>query len=228
MLENYQYAYLLGTVFLLFPVWFLLFLFRKDLRKEMLIVSGIGGCAGPISQLWYVQDYWKPQTVTGTTVGIEDFLFGFLIAGISAVLYEELFGKHFAKRTDRRHHWSMFAVPLLGVFLFSFNVLFFLGINSIYASIGGFLVVSGVFLFYRKDLLIDMLVSGFLVGALMFLAYLLYLFVYPDAIHHWWELQNISGVFVYGIPIEELLWAFGWGMVGGPTYEFFRGLKFRK
>ncbi len=38
-----------------------------------------------------------------------------------------------------------------------------------------------------------------------------------------WLLPNLSGVLVAGIPVEELLWAFGVGMVAGPFYEFFTG-----
>jgi hypothetical protein len=228
MFNSYQYAYLFGNLFIAFPFWLLFFLYRRDLQKEMLLVSLIGGIAGPISQFWYLQDYWKPETFTGTVVGVEDFLFGFFIAGISAVIYEELFGKHFARRVNRRHHWSMFLIPILGVFTFSFNIPFLLGVNSIYASAIAFLVIAGIFLVYRRDLIADMVMSGLLVGGIMFVAYLIYLSMYPEAIHRWWALENISGILISGIPIEELLWAFGWGTVGGPVYEFFMGLRFKK
>ena len=83
-------------------------------------------------------------------------------------------------------------------------------------------------LYFRHDLLVDSLMSGLLVGAIMFFGYLIFLTIFPEAIHQWWILQNISGILILGVPIEELLWAFGWGMVGGPMYEFFAVLKFRK
>jgi hypothetical protein len=175
-----------------------------------------------------LQDYWRPETFNGWAIGIEDFLFGFFIAGIGSVIYEEIFGKHYAKRKNRQHHWSWFLVPVVALFLFSFNLFFFLGINSIYASVITFLVIAGVIIYFRRDLLMDSLVSGVLVGAFMFVAYLLYLSVFPEVIHRWWLIDNISGILVLGIPVEELLWAFGWGMVAGPMYEFFTGLKFKK
>ena len=223
---NYQYAYLLGNLFIGLPIWFFFFLRRRDLRREMLIISLIGAVAGPLSELWYLYDYWEPQIFNGWHVGIEDVLFGFSIAGISAVIYEEIFGKRFAKRKNRKHHWSWFCLPCLALFALIFNVPFFVyGINSIYASIIAFLSLALLMLYFRRDLLFDSIMSGFLVGGFMFAGYLIFLSVFPDAISSWWKLHNISGVFVHNIPIEELLWAFSWGMVGGPMYEFFAGLK---
>lgn len=103
-MPSYQYAYLIGNLSILLPVWSLLFYFRKDLQREMLGVSLFAGLAGPLSEFWYLQDYWRPETFTGTLIGVEDFLFGFFIGGIGAVIYEEIFGKRFAGRGDRRHH----------------------------------------------------------------------------------------------------------------------------
>lgn len=225
---DYQYAYLVGNLLIGLPVWLILFLHRKDFRKEILIVSFIIGIAGPVSELWYLQDYWRPETFNGWPIGIEDFLFGFLLGGISSVIYEEVFGQHYVKRKDRSHHWSWFLLPVAALFLFSFNLLFFIGINSIYASFLTFLLVAGVMVFYRRDLFMDSLMSGLLVGGFMFFGYLIYLSIFPEAIHRWWLLDNISGFLILGIPVEELLWAFGWGMVAGPMYEFFTGLKFKK
>lgn len=225
---SYHYAYLIGNLLILFPIWLFLFVYRKDLRKEILIISLIAGIAGPISELWYLKDYWRPEIFTGWPVGIEDFIFGFCIGGISAVIYEEIFGKHFSNRANRKHHWSWFVVPVIALFTIIFNALFFIfKINSIYVSIISFLLIALVIIYFRKDLFWDSLMSGLLTGLLMFLSYLVFLTIFPLAIHKWWMLQNISGVLILGIPLEELLWAFSWGLVGGPVYEFFRGLKFR-
>src|SRR3989344_5394365 len=222
---DYRFAYLLGNLLLLLPVWAFFFYRRKDLRREMIMVSIITGAIGPISELWYLQDYWKPETFTGTSIGLEDFLFGFFIGGIARVIYEEIFGKKYAKRKDRRHHWPLFVIPFFICFIFSLHTLFALGLNSIYASIIGFLVFAAIIIFYRKDLFWDSLVSGLLVGALAFISYLIYLMMFPGVIQKWWLLNNITSVLIVGVPLEELMWAFGWGMVAGPMYEFFRGLR---
>lgn len=226
---SYQYAYLVSATLLLFPIWLLLFLHRKDLRQELLLVSIVIGIIGPISELWYLQDYWRPETFNGWTIGVEDFLFGFFIGGIGSVIYEELFGKHFTKRLDRTHHWRWFLIPIVILFLLGLNIPFlYFDINSIYASIIALLVTAAVMMYFRTDLWGDLFMSGVLVGLIMSVNYLIFLKIFPEAIHRWWELENISGILVMGIPLEELLWAFSWGMVGGPIYEFFTGRKFSR
>ena len=87
---GYQYTYLIGDLILLF-VWLILFWWRKDVRKEMLYLSPFFGIIGLLTEYYYIKDWWKPLTITGTAIGIEDFLFGFGIGGICAVIYEEIF-----------------------------------------------------------------------------------------------------------------------------------------
>lgn len=225
---EYKYAYLLGNLFLCFPIWLLLLLKRRDLWKQILLISFIGGLAGPVSEFWYLHDYWRPQIFTGWSIGLEDFLFGFFIAGIASVCYEAIFGKRLAKRRHQSKQWPYIFIALVALFLFCFNILFFLGINSIYASSIGFLVLSLLIVFKRRDLWSDALMSGVIMGGLMFLGYLVFLWFFPEAIERWWYLKNISGVLFLGIPLEEILWASSWGMVAGPCYEYLMGLKFKK
>lgn len=225
----YQYAYLVGNLLLFFPVWLFFFVRRKDLRREILIISLFVGICGPLSELWYLRDYWRPETFNGWPIGIEDFLFGFFIGGIASSIYEEFFGKYTYKRIDRKYRWSWFIPPVVASSLFVFNILIFVfGVNSIYASTVTFLAFVAFVLYLRHDLAVDSLISGLLLGLLMFLGYLIFLPIFPEAIHRYWMLQNISGILIRGIPLEELLWAFGLGMAVGPMYEFFAGLKFKK
>ncbi|MCL4398147.1 lycopene cyclase domain-containing protein [Patescibacteria group bacterium] len=225
---NYRYAYLIGDLLICFPVWLLLFLRRRDLGKEILLASVICALLGPISEFWYLRDYWHPQTITGTGFGIEDVLFGFFIGGIGVSLYEEVFGERFAKRADRKHHWTWLLLPFTGLGLLVLNGLnLYLGINSIYASSIMFFVLALTMLWFRRDLCIDAFVSGILLTLFGFLAYRGLLTVFPELIFRWWKLENISGVLLSGIPAEELLWAFTFGLVAGPAYEFFAGLKLK-
>lgn len=222
---SYRYAYLLGNLFILLPIWLLLYFYRKDLRKEILIMSLVLGVCGPLSELWYLKDYWSPQIFTGSRIGIEDFLFGFFVGGIASVLYKELFNRHISKRRSGGHHWRLL-FSFIAVFIFIFNALFFIfKINSIYCSIIVFLLVALLIYVFRRDLFIDSLASGIFLGIVMFFSYLIFLAVFPEAVTKWWFLNNISGILILGIPLEELAWAFTLGLVAGPAYEFFRGLK---
>lgn len=69
-MQNFQYAYLIGNLFFL-TVWVILFLYRRDLRRKMLIMSLVIAPMGPISQLFYLRDYWQPQLFNGWLIGIE-------------------------------------------------------------------------------------------------------------------------------------------------------------
>jgi len=226
MFENFQHAYLIGNLFFL-AVWIILFLYRRDLRRKILIMSLAIAPMGPLSQLFYSRDYWHPQLFNGWLIGIEDLLFSFAIGGIATVIYEELFGKKYMKRHLSAHPKWMFAVALFGiVWMFVGNLV--LGFNSIYVSTLGFLIIGASFLFFRHDLLKDALFSALFVGGLMFVFYLLFGFIFDGIIQEWWMLKNISGIIILGAPLEELMWGFGWGFVAGPAYEFINGLRFRK
>jgi len=228
MFSNYQYAYLFGALGICFPVWLLLFIRRKDLRKQMFLVSLLGGAAGPLSEFYYLRDYWQPLLFNNWKIGVEDFLFGFCIAGIGAIFYEEVFGKRFAKREGRKKNFLFLFIPFSALFMIVLNTLFFSGMNSIYASIIGFLLIACLMIIFRRDLWLDALVSGLLVGGFMFFGYLFLALAYPQIFQKLWILQNLSGLLVFGIPVEELIWGFSWGMVAGPMYEFYMGLKFKK
>ena len=71
------------------------------------------------------------------------------------------------------------------------------------------------------------MISGLSVGILMFLFYKIWIALYPNIIQHWWKLENISGILILGVPLEEIIWGFSWGIVGGTIYEFVRGTSFK-
>ena len=108
-----KYAYLLGTIIFLI-IWLILYLHRKDLRKEMIVMSMLVAILGMFSEyLWWTHDWWRPQTITGTTIGIEDLLLGFTNGGIAAVLYEELFKKRMYKYKSRNHNLRVLSLIML-------------------------------------------------------------------------------------------------------------------
>ena len=71
-----NHLYLLWS-FLFGTIWIIFYFIRKDLRRIMIKISFVFGLAGILSELVYIIDWWKPLTITGTSVGVEDFLIGF-------------------------------------------------------------------------------------------------------------------------------------------------------
>lgn len=222
-----HYAYLITCLFILM-FWFPLFVLRRDLRKEMLIMSLL--CL-PIAvlELFYIRDYWQPDTLFGWVLGIENFMFCFSVGGIAAVIYEFL--------TRRRLYRAKDKIPpplqlLLGTVLSNlvmFGSWLLLPINFMYASLLGMLTLIIVMLVSRRDLLRESLLSGVFFGVLYLAIFqLLFVRVFPGLVEKWWFHQNLSDSFVFGQPIEESLWAFLFGSLWGPAYEFLAGYKLRR
>ena len=228
MTTNLQYAYLVGTLLGL-PIWLLLYFHRKDLRIKILIASVIIGIAAVITEPYFLADYWRPDTFNGWAVGVEDFLYGFIFGGMASVVYEEIYGKRYSRRHDRTHHWAMLLLPF---FILSVATFFFgksiINLNTMYAALCSLAIATIFIIYYRRDLFVDSLMSGLLVGFLTLIGFVVLLKIFPSMVESWWMLDNLSRTFVLGIPSEELFWAFGLGTVAGPFYEFFMGLKFAK
>jgi hypothetical protein len=215
--------YLIGTgIFFIF--WLLFYIHKKNLRKEMLIMSFLVAPLGPLSELFYFRDYWNPDYIFPIFgVGIEDLLFAFFIGGIGAVAYEELFIKKIRK-TKRDQSKLLAIIGILSLFIFITLTLFF-KMNSIYSSSIVFVLGGLIIVYKRKDLLKNAIGNGILVAMIMLLFYVIFTSIFPTVIEDWWQLHNLSGFFLGGAPIEEIIWGFCWGFLIGPLYEFWRGYK---
>lgn len=224
-----KFIYLVLTIPFL-VIWLILFLSRKDLRREILKISSITAVLGPLSEFFYFRDYWSPQSVFNFSIlnfpiMLEDVLFGFVIGGIGSVIYEIILKK---KQKNVRSKPNKIYIVIL--FLVVFLGCLFLKINSIFASSLGF-ISSGVYiLFKRKDLFFNSLLSGLLTSFVMFLIYNFlfnFLFKNPnDLFETGWHLYNTNlGALFLGIPVTELVWAFSWGFLAGPLYEFIERKK---
>lgn len=229
---SFKYAYLIANFFFL-AVWLLIFLRAKHLRRPMLIMSLIAASFGPISELWYFADYWKPEIALPLPVvgGVEDLLFGFSIGGIGAFAYESLFVRGLCKCEEKKLKREWFLLVFFAVVGVSMIILNnFLGLNSIFASSIAMIIVAAVMLYFRPDLITNALGSAFLVAATMFIIYFFGQELFPTA-HAWmlriWKLSGTpQGVIIFKhIPWTEMLWGLSWGLVWGSMYEFLVGAR---
>ena len=221
-----------------FALWCLLFLFSKKTRKEQLLMSLFGFVLAPgMILLVLLTDFRQTASLTSGTVGIEDILFAFSICGIAAVIYEIFLGRHVhllkpqkGKFHSTGAHWLAHLIILLGLWMcVTLLLLLLFPINSVYAFIVGGLLIGIYIIADRHDLLLNALLSGlFLVVILFFLEQVFFIRLFPDAaILFWKQTDSISGFYVYGIPLEELLWAATVGFTLGPLYEYVRKWKLK-
>jgi len=211
-------------------LWILLYLARKDLRRKMLWLSITLGFLGPIGEVWFLRDYWQPQIFFGRSIGLEDYLFMFFITGIACVLHQVVFNFKISPRITKSAHNPAVVISsiIIGSIVLANILVFVFKMNSMYAGIVTMISIAVTIVFVRRDFVVDCLLGGLLTSAVMFIGYMTILSIYPELIHRWWLIKNLSGVMIRGIPMEELLWGFAFGAMMGPLYEFIFGHSIEK
>jgi hypothetical protein len=221
---NFKYAYLIGTIVFLIP-WVILFFFRKDYRKEMIFMSLVIGIGSVITAyLWWTIDWWRPETITNTRVGIEDFLMGFSNGGIAAVLYEGIFKKRLLKRIKEANNQGTLNICLILFFIIAF-LFWGLNITSFWASTIAMIIAAIYILYTRRDLFLNALASGILMAIASLPFYHVLIWFFPGFIHKTWMFQYLSGITIIGIPFEDLIFYFLFGFIIGPLYEYWQNKR---
>lgn len=227
-MESIQYAYLLGAIALA-PFWIALFILRKDTRRQMLIMSlTVGVLSLATTHYWWTVDWWQSPTITGTKVGIEDFVAGFFSGGIMSVAYEVLFSKQQYKNKTRKIN-SPDVVKLLLFMAFTTSFLFWgIRLTSFWASTIALIATASIMFYYRKDLLKNGIVSGLLMMCVSGASYATILTISPEWVSRAYKFETLSGELVFGVPIEEFVFWFLAGLFFGPFYEYWQGKRLRK
>lgn len=223
-----SYTYLLVTSLFIIP-WLLLFIHRKDLRKEMFATSIVVAIIGMVAEaIWYTVDWWHPQTITNTKIGIEDFLLGFTTGGIASVLYKEVLHKTIYKTVKLRiSHWvlvlPLFLAAAIAHILFAYFDWF-----SFWANVAGISIGLILMSLLRRDLEKEAITGGLLLTLLTIPLYWIGTFFFPTVYKDFWNFKNVSGFYLLGIPYEDLIWWFFVGALMSILYDYWHLVKLRK
>ncbi|MEK7068067.1 MAG: lycopene cyclase domain-containing protein [Patescibacteria group bacterium] len=228
------YAYLIFSLFLL-GVWLIVFFSaRSGSRPEIRRVS-FWTMWLALTEPFFVPAYWNPPTLFDLArragFDLESFIFCFAVGGIVVVMYEALLparhvkmpaGEHRRGR-HRFHFWAVVSAPIAFLLLLAAT-----SFNPIYAAM--IALVAGFFAtwYCRPDLVSKMLVSGALFTGVYFVTFLLLNFTFPGYVQAVWNFAAISGVLISGVPLEELLWAFSFGLYWSSVYEHFSWYRLKK
>ena len=88
------------------------------------------------------------------------------------------------------------------------------------------MVVGGLFTWYcRPELKKKMLVSAMIFLGIYFVYFLTLIALYPNYVEQVWNLQDISGILIVGIPLEEILFGVSFGFFWSSVYEHFTWRK---
>ena len=219
----YHYVWLIWSIAFMVP-WVIVYVAFAAYRKQMWWASIVMAPFG-LTEPLFVPEYWNPPSLfelaQRTGFDLESIIFSFAIGGIGAVLYNSLMYQRLepidAKERQRGWHgWhrSALATPFV-----LFPILYFLPWNPIYAAIASMVLGAMVAVLCRPDL-----VRNTLVGGLLFLAfYTVFLlglkWSAPGYIEQVWNLKALSGVLIYGLPLEELLFGFSFGLMWTGIFE---------
>ncbi len=222
---SYQYSYLLMDLIFLI-IWISLFIWRKDTRKEMLIMSFIFGIVGLLVKSTYILDWWRPLTITNTSIGIENFLFGFVIGGIATIIYTHIFNKKvktkkLSKIKAYKRNIDYIILSLIFAILF-FGSFYILKLNTLYSSIIAFVLGISIIYLKREDLIKNSLLSGVLLLIISFIVYTITELITPGWIQAFWHFKNIPNIVILNVPLDDVIWYFLAGAFIGPLYEYWQ------
>lgn len=223
---KYHYVWLMWSSAFLVP-WIILYFASIQQHRVQMWWASVFMAPFGLTEPFFVPEYWNPPSLfelaQRTGFDIESMIFSFAIGGIGAVLYNSIMHKRLEplapeERHHSRHRWHRWA---LATPFALFPILYLLPWNVIYAGITAMLAGAIVAVLCRPDLKANTLVGGvlFLVIYMIFLLGLKW--SAPGYIEQVWNLKALSGAFIYGLPLEELVFGFSFGLIWTGIYEHF-------
>lgn len=219
---TFHYVWLLwSSAFLLAwgALWVAVPRYRGMMWRAGLVTAPFG-----FTEPLFVPAYWNPPSLFDlaqrTRFDIESLIFSFAIGGVGVVLYNVVTRRAWIdcarSQSLARHRWHAMALssPVL-----VFAVLYPLPWNPIYPAIAAMALGAIAAAMCRPDLARKTVLGGGLFAAYYAAFMLGLLWSAPGYIERVWNLAALSGVRVVGIPLEELLFGFAFGMLWSSAYE---------
>lgn len=223
---NYHFAYLVGAL-LFDAAWAVCYLIGKKYRPQMMWGTAVTVPLALTSFL-FVPQYWTPPSLFDLDarfrVGIEDFLWAGAVGGIASVVGEIFLKERFAarrKQLRKKHYFPFVVMVVVFLILRAWHPQ-----KNIYNTAVSFAVCALIVALLRRDLILTMIVGALIFTILYFGLFLYFLALYRNFVDLYYNLSNLSGVRLLGVPIEELMFAASGGAVWSVAYEYLQGYRF--
>lgn len=218
-----HYVWLIWASAFLVP-WIILFAVFPSQRSPMWWASIFTMPFG-LTEPLFVPEYWNPPSLFDlaqrTGFDIESLIFCFAIGGTAAVFYNAITGRDIQpidpierRLPLHRPHYLALSSPFI-----VFVPLYFLPWNPIYPGIVSMFIGAVAAIWCRPDLK-----TKTWVGGVLFIGYYTVLlqglrWLAPGYIERVWRLDDLIDFHIVHMPIEELLFAAGFGMYWSGVYE---------
>jgi len=206
--------------------WLACYLHGKNYRAEIRWGTLISAPMA-LTSILFVPQYWTPPSLFDLDlrirVGIEDVLWAGAVGGIASAVAEILLKERLSalRKAARKRHFAPFVV-VISVFIV---LELWHPDKTIYNTIIAFAIGALVIAFIRSDLIPTMLTGAVSFALLYFALFLIFLFLYPGFIQRYYNIPNLLGIYVLGVPIEELLFAATGGAIWSVAYEYVQGYR---
>lgn len=173
--------------------------------------SAVLSTPSSLASFVFVPDYWDPKRIIPFEIGPEDMIFSFSTGGIIWLMIMSLFFRNIRVDINWRITFKRYISILIvgsAIYLLWLST----GINIMIATV---LTVSiiGLWIIHRnKDYwpICAIGMAGFVVFYASFLKAFFILF--PEFSGHW-NGNNLFGIYILGLPLEEVIWGAAFGAV---------------
>lgn len=179
--------------------------------KRSVALSAILSAPTSLTSIGFVPEYWNPKRIVPFEIGPEDVIFSFSTGGIIwlfAILIVSL-------KYDFRHNRQIILKQYLGLLFFGTLILFLIWLTRIDIMLAIIITVSiiGVWiLLQRPDYIVFGITGAFIFSAFYFFVLKGFFSMFPEFPGQW-TIDELYGIHLSGIPVEEIMWAFAAGGV---------------
>lgn len=206
---SHQYTYLLWSLLLL-GVFILLFLATPEKREAMLVAS-VYSTPYAIASLMFVPEYWAPVRLGNPVIGVEDLVFSFANGGvawwIATRTTQERVRVEFRLKRSIWRYWncSNIGIAIAGS-------LWVLGVR-VMPAFWVAMALMLVFFLYKHPWYWRLSMAGAIGFTAVYAVLTSAVFHLNPAFAAQWSADNLSGHVLGSVPVEEFLWAMGYGAV---------------
>ena len=197
---------------------------RPDLRRVIHRMS-IAALPFAATEFLFYPEYWSPNflfdLVNVIGFGLEDLLFVMGLAAFTSTGYAFFSRRRYLPRAPLDpSRAAIRAAVSIGSAIAAAGLLVLLSVPIIHATVALMLAAAAVIGTLRRDLLWPGLAGGLIAASVYTILCLIYERLLPGAFERVWHTENFLDRMVLGVPLEEMLYGFGAGVIATVFYPW--------